>query len=174
MPFDPGSGKEYLERLRQSLPKRCAWCKRDKRLNKKEKLCDSCNDVRLELNKLQKQVEAEGKDGSLETLSQLVRELKISEYMKEDCIDWGERFESILDGSVDCINLEHYFRDFAERVASDGHMYHKIEYTLEDLFTSDQVGVLEYLFWQPCSEEASRRRRQGATTRFDRERFRIG
>jgi hypothetical protein len=155
MTFDPEYAKEYLEKLKQGLPERCNWCKRDKRLNKKERLCNSCNDVRLELNTLRKNVEAEQNDRSSERVAPSSRELRVSEYMKEDCIHWGERFESILNSAVDCINLEHYFRDFAERVASDGHMYFKLEYTLDALLTSDQVRVLEYLFWQPSSEEAS-------------------
>lgn len=173
MAFNPDYAKEYLERLKRSLPTRCGWCKREKSLNRKQ-LCNSCNGVRLELDKLQKRAETQGKVGSLELLSPLVRELKICEYMKEDCIDWGERFESILDSPFDFIELEHYFRDFAERVASDGHMYIKLENTLEDLLTSDQAQVLAYLFWQPRSEEASRRRRQGATVRFDSESLRTG
>jgi len=160
MPFDPAYAKQRLESLKQSLPQRCTWCKREKPLKKKSRLCDSCDSVRREIDKLQKQ-----------GASPLERELKIAEYMKELCIHWGERFEDTLDGVSDCSSLEHYFRDVAAKFAGDWHMHFKKEYMLEDLLTPEQVAVIEYLFWEPLSEDASRNRRRVATARFDKEHF---
>jgi hypothetical protein len=161
--------KNFIERLNESLSRRCVWCRRDRQLSKRKILCYSCNQIRMDLTKARINVEAQQNVVELLPFSSPLHDLRIAEYMKESCIASGDLLDFILNGSFECTSLEGYFRDVADRIAKDEHIHYNLAGFLEELLTPEQIRAIGFLFWEIFSEEASHKRKQGALAKFGRE-----
>jgi hypothetical protein len=141
---------------------RCEWCGREGRKNRKG-LCRSCNGVRKNLELLEKRTREQPSHYFLNW------ELRVANQMKRDCMAWGKMLSYILAGPVDALNLEHWLRDVAERVAKDKRIHFGTANMLAGAFGPAQRQVLAYLLWQVFAAEASHNRKNRAMGRAQRE-----
>ena len=131
---------------------RCHWCGRDKDLNHKI-LCGSCNKCRTNIEK------RVGLNPRTFTGKWFLR---LTQEKKNNCVSWGRMLPGILDGPVSGLNLEHWFRMVAKRIARDEKMYDGIATTLGWAFSAEQRQMLAYMFWRIFGEEASHHRQSHA------------
>jgi hypothetical protein len=157
--------KEFIEGMRQSV--RCHWCGRDEKKNRKG-LCRHCNNVRKDLESIEKLAD----DPSEPKTFMLDWELRIARQQQKDCMAWGQMLHGILDGPVECLELEHWFRRVAESIARDKRMHYGMANTLCWIFSAEQRQVLAYLLWEVFGAEASHNRKGRALSRVAGERRR--
>jgi len=155
-------GKEFMVGVRERDS--CDWCGRDKRMKRKG-LCRHCNEARKDLERNEKLAASEPSDFVLNW------ELRVARQKKKDCSAWGQMLHSILDGPVEALCLEHWFR-VAEKIARDDAMHRGLATMLGWTFTAEQRQVLAYLFWRIFSANASHNRRSRAVSQVSSERRR--
>jgi len=147
--------KEFIEGMRQAV--RCDWCGRDKKRSRSG-LCRHCNDIRKDLERVEKLV-SDPKEPKTFVLDW---QLRVARQKKKDCVIWGQMLHGILNGSVDSLGLEHWLCRVAKRIARDNQMHRGTATVLGWTFTPEQRQMLAYLFWEIFGAEASHKRESRA------------
>ena len=159
MPEKPYA-KEFMTGVRER--DRCDWCGRDERMKRKG-LCRHCNKVQKDLDRIEKLAVSEPGDFVLNW------ELRVARQKKKDCVVWGQMLRGILDGPVDALGLEGWFRMLARKIARDDVMHRGTATMLGWTFTPEQRQVLAYMFWEVFGAEASHNRWGRAMSKASRE-----
>jgi hypothetical protein len=163
--------KEFIESMRHTI--RCVWCRRDGS-KRSQGFCRHCNKVRKDLEKVEKQVQEQRPEEAPSSERDCLKlELETAREQKKDCIEWGKKLDYILSGFVDSQDLAGWFRLVAKRIARDEGMHFSAAELLVE-FTTEQRQVLAYMFWEIFGAEASRKRRNRAEGRAERESLRPG